>query len=75
MHVIDVVARMNAQQLIHLGQRCVVELQVNVEARRNQAIADGTKAIRTFRMMSAHVVLQTVAMGNEGGSGHDGCLA
>jgi hypothetical protein len=75
MHVIDVVARMNAQQLLHLDQRRVMELQVHVEAGGNQAIADRAEPIGTFRMVGAHVVLQAVAMGDEGGGCHDGSLA
>jgi hypothetical protein len=75
MHMIYVVARMNTQQLLHLRQRCVVELEVEVESGSNQAIADRAEPVRAFRMMRAHVVLPAVAVGNEGGGCHVECFA
>jgi hypothetical protein len=75
MHMVYVVARMNAQQLLHLRQRCIVELEIDVETGGNQAIADRAEPVRALRMMRSHVVLPAVAMGNEGGGCHIECFA
>ena len=58
-----------------LGQRCIVKLEIDIQTGGDQTIADGPKPIGAFRMMGSHVVLPAVAMGNEGGSCHDGRLA
>jgi hypothetical protein len=74
-HAIDVIARMDTQQLLHISQRRIVELKIDIQPGSNQAVINGPKPIRAFRMVGAHVVLPAVAVGNEGGSCHNGYLA
>lgn len=74
-HVVHVVARMYSQQLLHLDQWRIMELQINVETGGDQAIANGPEPVRALRMMCAHVVLPAIAMGNEGGGCHIECFA
>jgi hypothetical protein len=64
-----------AQELFHLRQRRIMELQINVETRRYKAIANGPKAVRALRMVCSHVVLPAIAMGDEGGGCHIECFA
>jgi hypothetical protein len=75
MHVIDVIAWMYTNQLIHISQRRIVELKINIQSRSNQAIIDGPEPIRAFGMMSAHIVLPAVLMRDESGSCHNECSA
>jgi hypothetical protein len=69
--VLDVVTRMHSQQLIDVGQWRIVELEIDIEPGGNQAVVDGTQSIRAFRMMSAHIVLPTVAVCNESSYRHE----
>jgi hypothetical protein len=75
MDVGHVVAWMNAQQLLHLRQRRIVELEIDVETGCYQSVADGPEPVRAFRVMCSHVVLPAVAMGDEGGGCHIECFA
>ena len=53
MHMIYVVARMNTQQLLISRQGSLMELQRTIQPGRNQAILNGIKATRAFRVTLA----------------------
>ena len=65
--VVDLPCAVRAAKLLQCGQRGVVHLQCNVQARGAQVVVDGGQALWAFRVPRPHVVQLAIAMAVEGG--------
>jgi hypothetical protein len=63
--LLDVLPRMRPGELLHRRQRRVVERQVHVQPRRNQAVVDGRQALRRLRVMLPHVMQPAISVRDE----------
>ena len=61
---------MHPQQLLEGRQRCVVVNKISINALSDHVVIDGSKALRAFRVMRAHVMQLAVAVGDEGSGCH-----
>ncbi len=59
---VDIVAIMHAQQLFASHFGCFLMLQITEQPGSDQLVLDGMDTSRTFRMIRAHVVLETERM-------------
>ena len=65
--LIDIALAVNAGDLLACGFRRRVMLQIAVDARGDQPVADRGQPIRTFGMVGTHFVQQTRGMCQIGG--------